>query len=60
MASKVFTIICDAELGKPDLLLECPGSDPVRGSDGIVGRGDGKKRMATCNGLHRGSEFALT
>jgi|SRR5665648_299504 len=59
MASKVFIIICGAELGKPFLLLVSPGSDSVRGSNGIEGRGDGKKRMATCNELHRGSKFAL-
>jgi len=60
VASKVFTIICDVELGKPHKLPENPGSDPVRINDGIVGRGIGKKRMAACNELYRGSKFALT
>ncbi len=31
-----------------------------RSNDGIEGRGDGKKRRATCNELYRGSRFALT
>jgi hypothetical protein len=60
MASKVFIIICDVELGKPNMLPGNPGIDPVRAIDGIVGKGFGKKRMAVCNELHRGSEFALT
>ena len=29
MASKAFTIICDIELGKPNMLPENPGRDPV-------------------------------
>jgi len=36
------------------------GSDPVRENDGIGGRGIGKKQMSVCNGVNRGSEFALT
>jgi hypothetical protein len=60
MASKVFIIICDVELGKPNMLPENPGIDPVRVIEGIVGRGFDKKRMAACNELHRGSKFALT
>ena len=59
MASKVFIIICDVELGKPYMLPEKPGSDPVRANDGIEGRGFGKKRMLICNGSNRGSKFAL-
>ena len=59
MASKVFTIICDVELGKPYMLPENPGSDPVRVNDGIEGRGIGKKRMTSCNEVYRGSKFAL-
>ena len=39
MASKVFIIICDVELGKPYSLPGCPGRDFVRGNDGIEGRG---------------------
>jgi len=35
MASKVFIIICDVELGKPYSLLGCPGRDFVRGNDEI-------------------------
>ena len=54
MASKVFIIICDVELGKPNMLPENPGSDPVRANDGIVGRGIGKKRVTYCNELYRG------
>ena len=60
VASKVFTIICDVELGKPHKLPEYPGSDPVRANDGLGGRGIGKKRMTSCNGVYRGSKFALT
>jgi len=60
MASKAFTIICDVELGKPYMLPENPGRDPVRANDGIEGRGIGKKRMASCNEMYRGSKFALT
>nr|QNO42962.1 hypothetical protein MNOMIAMN_00002 [Methanosarcinales archaeon ANME-2c ERB4] len=36
------------------------GRDPVRVNDGLGGRGIGKKRMAACNEVHRGSIFALT
>jgi len=60
MASKVFIIICDVELGKPHMLPESPGRDLVRVNDGIVGRGFGKKRMTFCNERYRGSKFALT
>jgi hypothetical protein len=60
MASKVFTIICDVELGKPNMLPENPGRDPVRANDGIVGKGIDKKRMASCNEMYRGSKFTLT
>jgi hypothetical protein len=56
----VFIIICDVELGKPNMLPENPGIDPVRVIEGIVGRGFDTKRMAACNELHRGSKFALT
>lgn len=38
MASKASIIICDIELGKPNMLPENPGSDPVRVNDGIVGK----------------------
>ena len=60
VASKVFTIICDVELGKPHKLPEYPGRDPVRTNDGLGGRGIDKKRMTSCNEMHRGSKFALT
>ncbi|KAF5415871.1 MAG: hypothetical protein C5S48_04455 [Candidatus Methanogaster sp.] len=60
MASKVFLNICDIGLGKPNMLPENPGSDPVRINDGILGRGIGKKRMASCNEVYRGSKFVLT
>lgn len=60
MASKAFTNICDVELGKPNMLPENPGRDPVRANDGIVGKGIDKKRMTSCNDVYRGSKFALT
>ena len=60
MASKVFTTICVVELGKPNMLPVNPGSDPVRAIDGIVGNGFDTKRMASCNEVYRGSNFALT
>ena len=59
MASKVFIIICDVELGKPNMLPGKSGRDLVRATDGIVGRGIDKKRMIACNELYRGSNFAL-
>ncbi|KAF5412173.1 MAG: hypothetical protein C5S38_08620 [Candidatus Methanophagaceae archaeon] len=40
MASKVFIIICDVELGSsPPKLPESPGRDPVRANDNLWGRG---------------------
>jgi hypothetical protein len=60
MASKVFTIICDVELGKPNMLPENPGRDPVRANDGIVGKGIDKKQMASCNEMYRGLKLTLT
>jgi hypothetical protein len=60
MASKAFTIICDVELGKPNMLPENSGSDPVRANDGILGKGIDKKRITSCNEMYRGSKFALT
>jgi hypothetical protein len=60
MASKAFVIICDVELGKPYMLPEKLGRDPVRANDGIDGRGIGKKRMTSCNEVYRGSKFSLT
>jgi hypothetical protein len=49
MVSTAFIIICDVELGKPNMLPENPGSDPVRANDEIVGRGIDKNLMAACN-----------
>jgi hypothetical protein len=60
MASKAFISICDIELGKPNMLPENLGSDPVRVNDGIVGRGIDKKQMTSCNEMYRGSKFAST
>jgi len=60
MASKVFISIRDVELGKPYMLPKYSGRNSVRSNDGIEGRGIGKKRMSVCNGLNRGSKFALT
>ena len=60
MASKVFVIICDIELGKPSKLPEYPGRDSVRVNDGLQGRGFGKKQMTSCNEMYKGSKFALT
>lgn len=60
MASKVFIIICDAELGKPYMFPKYLGRDPVRANDGIEGMGIGKKRVLICNGSNIGSEFAST
>jgi len=59
MASKAFIVICDVELGKPYMLPESPGRDPVRVNNGIEGRGIGKKRMTSCNEAYMGSKFAL-
>ena len=60
MASKASAIICDAELGKPYALPENQGRSSVRSNEGADGRGIGKKRMTACNGLYKGSKFALT
>jgi len=60
MASKAFIIIWDVELGKPYALPEDPGRSSVRSNEGAEGIGIGKKRMADCNELYRGSKFALT
>ena len=58
MASKVFEIIWDVELGKPYTLQET-GRNPVKGNNGAEGRGESKKQMTVCNELYRGSRFAL-
>ena len=51
-------IIYIVGLGKPYTLLINIGRNFVRGNDGVEGRGDGKKRKAPCNEMHRGSKFA--
>jgi hypothetical protein len=35
------------------------GRNFVRNNNGTVDKGNGKKQMAFCNGMHRGSKFAL-
>jgi hypothetical protein len=62
MAPKEFVIIYGIKLGKPYIPLKKKkeGRNSVTGIDGIEGRGSGKKRMSICNGLNRGSNFALT
>ena len=58
MASKVYIIIRDIELGKA-YALPVFGQEACEGDDGAEVRGIGKKRKATCNQLHRGSKFAF-
>jgi hypothetical protein len=58
MASKVFRIIHDVELGKPHMLPE-RGRNSARSNYGVEGRGESKKRMTICNDLYKGSKFAL-
>jgi len=48
-----------SELGKPHTFL-IRGSISVRRYDGVGGRGGCKKRMPSCNGLDKGSKFALS
>lgn len=57
VASKVFKIIYNVELGKPYMFLK--GRCSARISDGIEGIGESKKRMTICNELYKGSKFAL-
>ena len=52
MASKVYIIICDIELGKA-YALPVSGQKSREGDDGAEVRGDGKKRRVTCNELVR-------
>jgi len=56
VASKVFRIMHDVELGKPYMFLI--GRNPARDNNDIEGIGDGNKQMAACNELHRGSTLA--
>jgi hypothetical protein len=58
VASKVFGIICDAELGKP-YALQKTGRNSAKSNNGAEGRGESKKRMTVCNELYIGSRFAL-
>jgi hypothetical protein len=55
VASKVFTNIYNVELGKPNVLPDIQGRNPIRGYEGAKGRGYDKKRMSICNGLNRGT-----
>ncbi len=55
MASKVFTIIYGAELGKPYALPNTCGRNSVRSYEGAEGRGFDRKRMLVCNRPDRGS-----
>ncbi len=54
VASKVFGIICDVELGKP-YALQKTGRNSAKSNDGAEGRGESKKQMTVCNELYRGS-----
>ena len=45
---------------KPQYAPEKPGGDHASGTICVVGVGCRKKRMPDCNGLDRGSKFALT
>ena len=53
MAPKTSTIIYGMELGKPYAFP--PGRSLARDDNDAEGRGYGKKRMAACNELHKGS-----
>ncbi len=54
MASKVFTIIYDVELGKPYTLL-FKGRNSAKSNNSVEGRGYGKKQRSVCNRLNRGT-----
>jgi len=60
MASKVFTIIYGAELGKFVVLPNILGRSSVRNYESAASRRYDKKRMSVCNRLNRGSKFAST
>jgi hypothetical protein len=57
VASKVFKIIYDVELGKPNAFPQ--GRSLAIDNNDAEGRGKSKKRMSICNELNRGSKFAL-
>ena len=59
MAPKAPIIILDSELGKPYMLLKKRGKDPVRGINGIEGRGCFKKQMPAFNRQDRGQCLSL-
>jgi len=59
MASKAFTLFVTWNLVNPICSFKKKkGRDPVKGINGIEGRGFSKKRTPICNGLDRGSNFA--
>ncbi len=55
MAPKVFKIIYIVELGNP-VALPNLGRNSAKGHDGVVGRGNSKKRKIARNRLYRGSK----
>ncbi len=57
VASKVFKIICDVELGKPYAFPQ--GRNLAIDNNDAEGRGKSKKQMSICNELNKGSKFAL-
>lgn len=59
VASKVFTIIYNVELGKSDAFPKL-GRNSVRSYEDAEGIGYDKKRTSVCNRLNRGSKFAST
>ena len=65
MASKVFTLFVVYNLVNPIcssvfFRKKKKGRDSAKRINGIEGRGFSKKRMLFCNGMDRGSNFALT
>jgi len=54
MASKVFTIIYGAKLGKP-VAPPYPGSSSAKSNAGAEGKGLGKKLKSVRNKLNRGT-----
>jgi len=60
---KMVILSINSELGKSHVLPQLKkkkGRNFVRNNNGTGDKGTGKKRMAFCNGMHRGSEFALS
>ena len=59
IAPKAHTIIYYVKRGKPYMLLAMQGIAPVRGRNGIEGKGKGEKANGTAvMAVHRGSKFA--